>query len=337
MISNRRWRMWAGLSLVGALAGLAGLPGCVDEGGSPRSPDVAEGAAPLAAQGAGDEEAGGPAGPHARPRGHHGPGGPEHLLRAALHELELSDAQRSAIEGALAKLPERPMGPPPEASAVFSALAEGVRAGKVDPAAVAAKGGGAPPAGFEEHRAAVAGALETLHATLTKEQRRALVDAVAERMEGREPRGERSGPRGPGGARDPGGPGGPPGGGPLGFLLDRLDLTEAQRDAIDSALEAQRPAGEDVEAMKKRHEAMRAAMSARIEGFAADSFDAKAFLAPPEGAGLPEPGQHLQRMAETFAVVVPLLQPAQREALAALLEQGPPAPPRGPRGGHPGR
>lgn len=335
MNSNRRWRMWVGLSLAGALVGLLG---CVDEGGSPRSPDVAEGAAqaPLAEQEAGEEEADGPAGPHGRPHGHHGPGhGPEHLLRAALHELELSDAQRSAIQGALAKLPERPMGPPPEARAVFSALAEGVRAGKVDPAALAAKGGGAPPAGFEEHRAAVAGALQALHATLTKEQRRALVDAVKQRMEEHgAPPGEHFGQKG---ARGPGGPGGPPPGGPLAFLLDRLDLTEAQRDAIDSALEAQRPAGEEVEAMKKRHEAMRAAMSARLEGFAADSFDAKAFLAPPEGADHPGPGQHLQRMAESFAVVVPLLQPAQREALAALLEQGPPAPPRGARGGHPGR
>jgi len=65
-------------------------------------------------------------------------------------------------------------------------------------------------------------------------------------------------------------------------------------------------------------------MNARLESFASDSFDAKAFVAPPAGAPQGGAMHPLARMVNELAVVVPLLDPAQREALAAQLEKGPP-------------
>ncbi len=137
------------------------------------------------------------------------------------------------------------------------------------------------------------------------------------------------GARGPDGARGPGRDHGPGGerfgkGGPLGHMLDGLSLTDAQRASIDSALAAQRPAAPDHEAMKKKFEAMGVEMRARMESFASDSFDAKAFLAPPADAPQGRMMNPLARMVNELAVVVPLLDATQRETLAAQLEKGRP-------------
>jgi Spy/CpxP family protein refolding chaperone len=313
-MSSLRWRMWSALPLLGALAGVAGC----GESGSTKAPEAVEGTAQALSQesqGAPGHEVEGPLGSRARPPfARPGPGGPELLLVAALHELELTKAQTAAIRGALdtALADRREHGPRDRAP--FTALAAGVRAGTIDAPSVLAKVGG-ESRGAEEPGAAVAGALQTLHATLTKEQRRALMDAVAKRME---EHGALRGPRGGHVGHE----------GPLGQLLEGLHLTDRQRAAIDRALE---PTTADHEAMKKRFEALHAEMRARIEGFAADAFDAKAFVAFPEGADAVGPWQHIERMVKDLAVVVPVLEPAQREALAALLEKGPPAPM-----GHPG-
>ena len=126
-------------------------------------------------------------------------------------------------------------------------------------------------------------------------------------------------------------------GGPLGPMLHDLDLSEAQRTDIHKALEAQRPAAPDAEAMKKQGEAMQAAMKARLASFVEDGFDAAAFVKPPagpEGMGPMGPAQHVERMVSELSAVLPILQPAQREKLAAQLEKGPP--PGGPMGPPPG-
>ncbi|MFO0761848.1 MAG: Spy/CpxP family protein refolding chaperone, partial [Byssovorax sp.] len=234
-------------------------------------------------------------------RGHrrHGPpGGPEALFVTALHELDLSDAQKTTIQAAMDKARPKPPAEPGKIDAgraeIGKALADGVRAGKIDEAAVKAKAG-AHEKEMEAHRADLASAIATLHDTLTKDQRKALVDAVEKRMaehgpgEGHHgrpggpggpggPDGERGGPRGEHGPRgERGGPGGPEGhgpgpmrGGPLGPMLHDLDLTEAQRADIHKALEAQRPAPPDADAMKKQHEAMRDAMKAKLAAFVED-------------------------------------------------------------------
>lgn len=335
MMVFRGWTMGSALFLVGALA--AGS-GCSGEEGATQAPETAEGAQAIAQQdqAADGDEADGPAGSRAR-RPH---GGPDFLLVAALRELELTPAQKTTIEEAITKAGAGPRERGPKDRPGLAALAAGVRAGKIDTASVLASTGGADAdQGAEEHGAAAAAALQTLHATLTPEQRRALVDSVTKRMEERGPANEGRGKKGHRGAdgTPPGGkgPGGRAAAGPLAHLLHGIEVTDAQRESIGRALEAQRGTPADHEGMKERSEAMRTAMRARLEGFAAASFDAKAFVAPPEGGPAGKPKQHLERMVKDLAVVVPMLEPAQREALAARLEKGPPGGPRehGPRGG----
>src|SRR5262249_28265173 len=124
-------------------------------------------------------------------------------------------------------------------------------------------------------------------------------------------------------------------GGPMGHLLHGLDLTDAQRTSIESALAAQRPAPPDHEAMKKRFEAMHTEMRAKLESFVSDTFDAKAFATPPEKMAGEGPKEHLARFVNDLSVIVPLLDPAQREKLAAEIEKGPrPMGPHGERAHH---
>ncbi|WP_438034144.1 Spy/CpxP family protein refolding chaperone [Sorangium sp. So ce204] len=325
MTQSRWWRLGGILPLVGALVGAAGCTAETGQGDTSPSDEAAE-----AALAKGPPRAGGPREGFGGHRG--GPRGPEHLLRAALHELDLSDAQEATIEGALEGLRDGAKERPKD-GAVFAALAEGVRAGKIDRAAIEAK---LPDAGraAEERHARVAGALSTLHATLTKEQRRQLVDAIAAKLDGRGKRGPR------GGEHHRGGMGGPGmRGGPLGHLLAGLDLRDEQRAQIDKALEAARPRDADRVGRKEDHAARRAEMRARLETFAADRFDANAFLPRPPAGEKMGPRAHLDRMVGALAAIVPILDEAQRKALAERIEKGPAAvrPERGERGPGPGR
>lgn len=317
MMSFRRFSVWTAIPLVGALIGVTG---CGGETGSTKPTDPTEEAAQAVTAdkaAAADTHADRPDGP----RGHGGPGGPEHLLMAALHDLDLTAAQKTTIQAAMDKLT------PPERGergdrglrdgAAFTALSAGVRAGKIDTAAVLASVG-APDHGPGARGAEIATALQTLHDTLTKEQRRALVDGMAKRMAEHGPPPD-MGDRDRDHDHDRG-----PEGGPLGHMLSGLSLTDAQRTSIDSALAAQRPAAGDRDAMKKQFEARGTAMKAKMETFATDSFDAKAFVAPPADAPQGAMMHPIARMVNELAVVVPLLTPAQRETLAAQLEKGPP-------------
>ncbi|AUX48681.1 hypothetical protein SOCE26_102220 [Sorangium cellulosum] len=345
MMQSRWWRLGGILPLVGALVGAVGCTAETGQGDTSPSDEAAEAA--LAQGPSTDDRAAGPRGDrkgfHGRPGGAHGP---ERLLRAALHEIDLSDAQKATIEGALDGLrdgaKDRPKDPAP-----FAALADGVRAGKIDRAAIEAKLAEAGRGG-EEHRARVTGALSTLHATLTKEQRRALVDSIAAKMDAQGERGPwggkgERGPRGDMGERGPrgeragmGGPGMK--GGPLGHLLRGIDLRDDQRAQIEKALEGTRPSEADRQAWKADFAAKRAEMRARLEKFAEDRFDANAFL--PAADGKHGPRAHQGRMVDALAAIVPILDQAQRDALADRLEKGPAAgkPGRGERGEHgPGR
>ena len=68
---------------------------------------------------------------------------------------------------------------------------------------------------------------------------------------------------------------------------------------------------------------MKTAMDAKLQSFKSDSFDAKAFVAPPANA--PKIGGPADHMAKELSAVVSVLTPAQREKLAQKIEQGPPA------------
>jgi hypothetical protein len=242
-------------------------------------------------------------------------GGPGMLVFAALHEpsLELTDAQRTTIQAAADSI--APKGPPAGAQAHASALAAAVRAGKVDVATLSPKMEIAPS---EEHKTALVKALTTVHQTLTKEQRVALVAAVAKHQgkHGDGPKGE--GPKHEGMKHEGGAHFGPM------RMLEGLDLTKDQEAAIQKELEANKPAKPteaEREAMKAQHEAMKKELDARLQTFASDTFDANAFVAPIANA--PKAAPHGDRFVADLAAIVPLLTPAQREKLATKLEKGP--------------
>lgn len=272
----------------------------------------------------------------------HGPMGPGMLLGAALHHLDLTDAQKATIKGELDALSAGAGDKRGEHEAMHKALAAAVRSGKVDEAALLAQ---LPKEPGDMTR--VAKAISTLHDTLTSAQRRQLVDAVEAKLDkhgehgmrehkgdregrehARENKGERKGERE--GAREGGREHGPGMMGPMGHILRDLDLTDAQRDQIREAMKKNAPSEADREAMKAAHDSFRTAMRARLETFAADSFDATAFVTPPADAKMGPKGM-AGGMIKMVATVVPLLTDAQRETLAKHLEEGPPA------GMHPAR
>ena len=114
---------------------------------------------------------------------------------AALHDLDLTAAQKTTIQAAMDKLAPPARGERgPRDGAAFTALSAGVRAGKIDTAAVLASLG-APDHGPGARGAEIATALQTLHDTLTKEQRRALVDGPSLRGSSSRASGPRRGAR----------------------------------------------------------------------------------------------------------------------------------------------
>lgn len=248
-------------------------------------------------------------------KGKRGHRGPDHLIQAALDELDLTDAQKSAIQALKSDAPERPAG----MQAFMTALAAGVRAGSIDDAEMSAKIDALSQEG-SGLRAKHAAALEKLHATLTPAQRKQLVTSIQSRMEDKEEKmaemrermeadGKEAGPRGKGGKLR---------GGPLGHVMKQLDLTDDQREALKKAVEDAGVAPPDREQMKAQFDKMHANKKALIEAFATETFDADALLPEHEGKGK----DHLAAMVKATRAALPILRAEQREKLAALLEAG---------------
>ena len=242
---------------------------------------------------------------HAR-RGHFGP---ERLVFAALHEnIGLSPEQRATIENLVAqKKAEHAQRPAPDKSRMTT-LAAAIRSGNVEGSAVAAPK--PDQAAMQARLDASAKELATLHDTLSKEQRVALVDAVMPKKGGeKHDHGQRADK---GGER-----------GPLGHLLKGLDVTKEQKEQIRAKLAQTKPSEADREAMKAKFETMKKERDAKLLGFESDTFDAKAFVTPP---ARPDQGvEGRARMAKELSAVVSVLTPAQREKLAQRIEQGPKA------------
>ena len=316
-----RWSKVLGiLPLVGALAGLSAC----------NPPQNADDEATESAE---SELQNAPARGPKDAKGHRGErmhgGGPAMLLVTALHELDLTDAQKATIQAELDALKPNEAAKP-DHEAARKALADAVRSGKIDESALAAQ---APKPPVDHAR--FAKAIGVLHDTLSAAQRKELVEKVSARMdkfggpEGRPERGAKGddarGPKGERGERGPGMHG------PFGHMLKGLDLTDAQKDAIKAAMEKSAPTEEDREEMKANHEAMRAAMKERLQSFASDTFDANAFAKPPEGA--PKMGRDpMSRMVKVLAVVTPILTETQRAELAKRIEEAPMGPPHGGKG-----
>ncbi|MCC6528300.1 MAG: hypothetical protein IT373_36990 [Polyangiaceae bacterium] len=254
-------------------------------------------------------------------------GGPLAMLRGALADLGLSDAQRQTVADAFAAVrdvdAERP------GAAVHEALVAQVRAGKIDRAALEALATGSE--GFAAKRAALVQAVTVLHDTLTPAERTALVATLEQRFAEHGACGERAGARGPearGGDRPDkapadarhGRPGGPDARGrdPLGRLLRGLDLPEQRRARIEAALEAADLGAGDKPEPGARCEEHKAELQALAKAFVADDFDADKAL-PAAGPAGPM-AAHGERLV-ALEVVVPLLDATERGALADALEQ----------------
>lgn len=257
-------------------------------------------------------------------RGHHEKRdkfhGPERIFQAALELDGLSDAQKSTIEGLLAK-PAKNKDDAAHAGRkeLMASLADSVRKNSVDADAFAAKAEALEPA-KDDHHAAFVEKLNTLHATLTPAQRSALVANIkakaAEHMD-----------RMADHDRDKAGKDGKGRMGHLGKLLKGVDVSDAQREQIAAALDnvygptsGRTPGLKKDKADRFEHMAgMKEKMDAMFSAFEKSSFDAASVLpAPPEMRG-----NHMADMAKALAVVVPLLDESQRSALADKLEKGP--------------
>lgn len=160
-------------------------------------------------------------------------------------------------------------------------------------------------------------ALSKLHATLTKEQRSALVEAVSKRMDTMRAKAAENGGERHGKMHGP--PHGHGDHSPMGRLLEGLDVTDAQHAAIRSKLEELKPSAEQREAMKAKFSEVETEMKARLQTFVNDDFDAKTFFAPPKN--LPERGEGFDPMKQRIDAVMSVLEPAQREKLKARLEE----------------
>lgn len=99
---------------------------------------------------------------------------------------------------------------------------------------------------------------------------------------------------------------------PTDGLLRGIDVSDEQRTRIDAALDRAGLAKDGDH--EKRFEDMEAKRKAMLDAFVGQSFDADTLLTAP-----PKP-----RFIEALAVVVPLLDEAQRAQLAERIEQGPP-------------
>lgn len=329
------------IPVLGVVVALAGCSAESGTNGSVENPNTAQGTSQASTEGSSDRAEG--------PR--RGPGGPDFLVQAALREdIGLTAEQRTTIQSLVES--SRPTPPanrgdkaerPQHDAAKTAALAAAIRTGNVEglkasmPAPDAAKIAeheSKMKEHMKEHQAKLATALTKLHDTLTAEQRTKLVDAIIAKApkQGERPDGSKSPrPEGEKGARGPhmhGGPGAMGGG-----LLQGIELTQAQKDALTAKMEAKasqvraaRPSDEQIAKMKAAHASMKASLDAKLQSFKGDSFDANAFVTPPEGAFGPRPGMaghDPKRMNEELATIVSVLDASQREILAKKIEAGP--------------
>jgi len=241
---------------------------------------------------------------------HHDPAGK--LLKTALAELELSDEQRTALEGLRDKAHESRRGwhkgDKPDRHQMLIAALEG---GEIDESACQARHQ-AKSEKIEQHLAARDERLATLHTTLTAEQRTALVEKVRARMADHGARiGEKAGRHG-GHGRHHRGHHGPR---MLKKLTAGLELSDEQQAAIDALVEqaeARRPADEEIQA---KIDAKHARIVELLDAFADEGFD-------PAKLTKPEP---MRQMAERHGChkdqlegLIEILTPEQR---AELVEQ----------------
>jgi Spy/CpxP family protein refolding chaperone len=241
------------------------------------------------------------------------------MLHAAL-DLDLKDPQKSAIQKVQQQLAGDEKGPPSEFREYQAALAAGVRAGKIDPAKLAALQANLEK-GMQARKDKEAAALNGLHAALEPPQRKALVASVRAKQTEREAHAQEKKAEG---AKPP----------PTEWSKRRLqrmtkemDLDAAQQKSVEALLakEDQPPPA----TMDSMHEEMKKRTDALLTGFEADTFDATKMELSPTAPK--KPGEAADKHVQFLSQLLPILKPEQREKLAARLEMPPMA-----RGPHPG-
>lgn len=288
MSSSKRWYRFGFLLLV------ASATACAAQGPTGESGEADEGSEESAVNDA--------------PSHHKGRGG-DRLIRAALEHLELTDAQRKTIEALQTEAKPEPGAGMKD---LMGALAAGVRANAIDEKAMDTKIAAMSSAGAEM-RTKHAAALEKLHATLTPAQRKQLVEKLQAKMAEKEEKWAEK--REAFEAGDEGHKRHGMKGGPLVFMMKKLDLSDDQVTAVKKAVADAGLERPDHDAMKGKFEAMHAQKKAMLAAFATDTFDADTLL-PQKG----EAKDHLAKMVTATKAVLPILDAGQREKLAQFLE-----------------
>jgi Spy/CpxP family protein refolding chaperone len=240
------------------------------------------------------------------------------LFKKALELDDLSETQRSTIEGLRADMKADF---DPEAHSAFQTeLAAQVRAGAIDDGFV------------DEHVAAMSekmaarsakhsAALQTLHSTLTAEQRAALVataeakcGAHGDKARGDKARGDKKFRK-----RSKDGKRGKLAKGKHAMFLEGLNLTEEQEAQLHEARAEMKGDRPDREAMKSKRTAMRDKKKAMFAAFATDDFDATAYAKADMSERM---AAKLEKKVEMMRTLVSILDAEQRATLAERIEKG---------------
>lgn len=286
----------------------------------PETGEVAPGeeGAPLVEEAAETPEAGGREDHHDK-HGKRAKGPGDMLMKKALRDLDLSDEQRAKIE-ALSDGGQRSDEGRTAHEEFRAALAAGVRAGKLDTALINDKLAALEQLGNAKRDQMFAN-LNTLHQTLTSDQRATLVASIrdkADKWQGKHDAhddGDESAPK-RGKADKRGGKFGKFGKDKAMHLMRGLDLSEEQRTAVRDAMQDGKPSREDKGAKRDK---MRQKMTAMMDAFASDSFDAKALAADDDGSN--HMRDMLDRKVAMVTKLIGVLDETQRETLATNLEK----------------
>lgn len=225
-------------------------------------------------------------------------GGPLKFLNKALKKLDLSAKQRTTLDTLKTNTQQKAA---PLRDAVADAakeLARQVKLGAIDQTTLERQAELLKTAG-EQVRPDITQAINTLHRTLTPDQRQQLVSALKKKHEKRRWGHRRHKMK------------------KMKKLAKKIGLTEDQMDRLKAVMMSSFKGhrGE----MKKHRKQHRKQLRAAAEAFKSDSFDAGSFQI--FGGPMARLQPHLQRFTTIAGQVLPILTPAQREKLAELIEK----------------
>ena len=240
--------------------------------------------------------------------------GPVKMILLALGDVPLRADQRATIDQMAKDAEARHEGVRAAQEALTLAVADQIQAGAIDHAALQPKVD-ALTAAMDKARPADRAALEKLHALLDADQRVAFVDAMK--------------------AHGPGHPGGGEGMERLKQLGDELKLTDEQRGKIRELLTAEWRGEHGGPPHDGEHGPRGGGMHGMHGGKVLDAFKGDHFVmdevAPPLDAK--ELGKGGDRMLHMADIVLPVLTPEQRTALAAKIRDHAKEGELGPAGG----